>query len=105
MISLRELAARYVVRLSDLPVHDWAAELESFAMSANVYLTRAQAAEMVSVSTKTLDRIMKGDPTFPVVKLGERNGSVRIPLMAFRGWLDRQRITGSNAEDSLAKIS
>ena len=49
-------------------------------------LTPTQAAEAVSVSKPTLYRWMN-EPGFPVARIG---GCVRIPVDAFRVWLNQR---------------
>lgn len=49
-------------------------------------LTPAQAAKAVSVSKPTLYRWMN-EPGFPVARIG---GCVRIPVDAFRVWLNQR---------------
>ena len=58
---------------------------DASAPEAAVYLTPAQLAAVVQVSTKTLTRLAQRDPSFPVLYVG---GVVRYPrervLMWFR---------------------
>lgn len=49
-------------------------------------LTPTQAAKAVSISKPTLYRWMN-EPGFPVVRIG---GCVRIPVDAFRVWLNQR---------------
>ena len=53
------------------------------------YLTPGQVADMLQVSEKTVYRWAKGDPTFPMLKLG---GTVRFPRERLFRWLrDREQ--------------
>ena len=49
-------------------------------VSPPMYLVPEEAGELLRLSAKSVYRLAKADPTFPVVRLGAgRNASIRIP--------------------------
>lgn len=62
----------------------------SLAPEVAAYLTPAQLAAIVQVSTKTLTRLAQRDPSFPVLSIG---GVVRYPRERVLMWF-RQREQG-----------
>jgi excisionase family DNA binding protein len=65
------------------------ASLVPTAQSGPAYLTPDQVAELLVLSTKSVYRLAKADPTMPMLKLG---GTVRFPRERLLRWLqDREQ--------------
>ena len=56
-----------------------------------MYLTVRQVAELLQVSTRTVQRLVESEPTLPVLKLG---GVLRFPRARLERWL-RDREAGA----------
>ena len=60
-------------------------------VSPPMYLVPEEAGELLRLSAKSVYRLAKADPTFPVVRLGAgRNASIRIPRARLLAWLEER---------------
>ena len=64
--------------------------LSAVQTSGAVYLTADQVGELLQLSSKTVYRLVKTDPTMPMLKIG---GAVRFPRERLERWL-REREQG-----------
>lgn len=56
------------------------------------YRGMSECAEALGISRHTLYRIMKDDPTFPVIKTGPNNSIRLFPINEIKKWvLDRKQ--------------
>ncbi len=66
-----------------------------------VYLTPDDVAAMLQLSSKSIYRLAKADPTLPMLKLG---GTVRFPRERLERWL-RDREQGRPRTSSLSAVT